>query len=259
MHIIGTIFAVIGWILLGLLVLFLIVMIVPVRVRVELREGTFSLWVRLLGVFTVRILPPGESRLLQRLLKKKPEPAPPPASGPPPAAPPGTSAGPPNAGPSAPPQAEQGQETEKPKEEAAKAGEKKAKFSITFDFIMEVLSAAGVLMRRVFRALHFRKIALVLPIHKEDAAATALACGQTQAAVSAGVAALENFLDLRFDGVRILPDFTGDIKAGPYAYCELAARPGAMLLAALCALWRFLMLYRSDRKTNHTQKTEETK
>ena len=105
MHIIGTIFAVIGWILLGLLVLFLIAMIVPVRVRMELREGTFSVWVRLLGVFTVRILPPGESRLLQRLLKKKPEPAPPPASGPPPAAPPGTSAGPPEAGPSAPPQA----------------------------------------------------------------------------------------------------------------------------------------------------------
>lgn len=259
MHIVGMIFSILGWILIGLLALFLIVMILPVRVFVELREGKLSLRVRLLEVFTVQILPPGA--LLQRLQKKKPAPAAPPGQAaepsvprpPSPAAETEEKPPEPAAEPSAPAQKPEG---EKPEKDAA---EKKKKFSLTFDFIMEMLSAAGVLMRRVFRALHFQKIVLILPVHKEDAAATALACGQMQAAVSAGVAALENFLDLRFDGVRILPDFTGDIKAGPYVSGELAARPGAMLLAALCALWRFLMRYRSDRKTNHTKKTEETK
>jgi len=254
MHLIGTIFAVLGWILLGLLALLLIVLIMPVCVSMELREGTLSVWVRLFRVFKLKLLPLKKTAAPKQEKEKEPKPA----------APAAKEEKPPEEAPAPPPKedaAPKPKPAEAPKTEAEAS--KKKKFAITFDFIMEVLSAAGVLMRRVFRALHFRKIILVLPIHKDDAAQTALACGQVQAALSAGIAALENFLDLRFDGVRILPDFTDEIQAGPYVSFELATRPILLVLAGLCALWRFLMRYLDDRKmrakTKDIQKTEEKK
>ncbi len=202
-----TLLAVIGWTLLALLALLLLVLLMPERVRFELREGVVSLKIYVFGLIGVRLLPrPAKTDDTRR--KKK-------------------------AAKKAKPRAEKAQKRPKPEE----GGEK---LKLTFDFVLDVLSAAGVLMRRVFRALHFRHIAVVLPIHKDDPAETALACGRAQAGISAGVASLENFLDLRFDGVRILPDFTGDVKTGPYVSFELVVFPAALLLAVILAAARFV-------------------
>ena len=46
---------------------------------------------------------------------------------------------------------------------------------MTFEKVQGILSAAGAFMRRVFRALHFTGIVFILPIHRDDAAQTAVA------------------------------------------------------------------------------------
>ena len=110
------------------------------------------------------------------------------------------------------------------------------KLHMTFEKVQGILSAAGAFMRRVFRALHFTGIIFILPIHRDDAAQTAVAYGRAQAWVGGAAAALQNFFNLSFRQVRILADFTGEITAGPYFSCKIGASPIIMITAALYAL-----------------------
>ena len=120
-----------------------------------------------------------------------------------------------------------------PKEQPAKP---EPKLHMTFEKVQGILSAAGAFMRRVFRALHFTGIIFILPIHRDDAAQTAVAYGRAQAWVGGAAAALQNFFNLSFRQVRILADFTGEITAGPYFSCKIGASPIIMITAALYAL-----------------------
>lgn len=119
---------------------------------------------------------------------------------------------------------------------AQQPAEPKHKFHLTLEKLQSILSAAGAFMRRVFAALRIRQIILIVPVHRDDAAQTAIACGQTQAWLGGGIAALRNFLDMRVTQIRVLPDFTGEIKAGTYFSCKIGASPIIIIIAALYAL-----------------------
>lgn len=264
MHIIGTILgtvlAVLGWTLLTILALVLIILILPVRIHVELKESALSVQARLFGFFPLSVwpLPTKNASKPKRPRREK---APPKAEETP-AEPQTAQTEPPSAEKDKPEETDKQADKGRPEENGAGEKKKKKKFAVTWALIQDILSAAGILMRRTLRALHFRKIAVVFPVHKEDAAATAQACGQMQAAVGAGIAFLENFLDLRFDGVCILPDFTGDISAGPYLFFELTMYPIALAAAGLCALWHLAVRYIGGKiestKKKPVEKTEET-
>lgn len=184
------------WTLLGLLALLAVLLIVPVVVAVEYKQGDFTARLKVLGVFSFRLYP-----MKEKPEKKKKQPPPQP---------------------------------EKAVQEPPKKPE--PKFRLTFEKVEGILSTAGAFMRRVFRALHFTGIIFILPIHREDAAQTAVAYGRAQAWVGGAVAALQNFLNLRFKQVRVLADFTGEITAGPYFSCKVGASPIIMIIAALYAL-----------------------
>lgn len=194
-----------GWLLLGLAAALLLLLFLPVCVTAEYREGALSVRLRLLGVLRLSLDP-----FAEKAPKKKPD---------------------------------------KKKRAAARGRKKKAadepqtkpkKAPPSVEELLDLLSAAGVLTRRSLRALHIRGVILILPIHREDAAETAVACGKTQAWLNGVLAALRNFLDIRVVQVRTLPDYTNEITAGPYFTGSVSALPVMFLVAGVCALAQLL-------------------
>lgn len=137
----------------------------------------------------------------------------------------------------------------------------KEKLKLSFDDVKVLLSSACEFMKRILRALHFSKIILIVPVHAEDAAKTALQCAEIQGAIGAASAFLNNFLDLKFECVHILPDFTGEIKAGPYFSCNVSALPIIMIISAVYALFRLkdLLMKKEKSADNAIKQTEVSK
>lgn len=117
---------------------------------------------------------------------------------------------------------------------------KKKAFSLTPEELSDLLGTAGALMRRVFRAIHISQVIVILPIHRDDAAQTALACGRAEAWLGGAAALARNFLDVQIVQLRVLPDYTDAITAGVYGYGKISARPIALLAAGFYAL-RYMM------------------
>ena len=130
-----TFLMVLLWVVLGLLALLAVLLIVPAAVAVEYKQGEFTARLKLLGIFSFRLYP-----MKEKADRKKKKTLPRPESA--------------------------------PKEQPAKP---EPKLHMTFEKVQGILSAAGAFMRRVFRALHFTGIIFILPIHRDDAAQTALA------------------------------------------------------------------------------------
>lgn len=126
----------------------------------------------------------------------------------------------------------------KPKKKAAKSPKKKKKKEprLEPEDIGNLLGAAGTLIQRMYRMIHITNVILIVPIHREDAAKTALACGKAEAWLSGMAALLQNYFDLRIVQVRVLPDFTNEITAGVYLSCGIGARPIALVAAGIHAL-----------------------
>lgn len=115
-------------------------------------------------------------------------------------------------------------------------GDRRKKPSLAWADLQGVLGMAGAFTRRALRAIRVTDIILIVPVHRDDAAQTALACGRTEAWLSGAAAALQNFMELRWIELRVLPDFTDEIKAGVYLSCKVGARPVAFLVAGVHAL-----------------------
>ncbi len=190
--------AVLLWLLLGLLLLAVLALIVPLGLELEYKEGRLAVRLCLFGI-AVPIYPRAETTAKHRAGKKE-------------------------------------KKQEKEPKEPTDTNSKKKKLSL--EEIKAVFEAAGHFMKRVFRALHITKIILIIPVQDEDAAKTALRCAEVQAGVGAAAAFFNNFLHLRFECVHILPNFTGDIKAGPYFSCKVSALPIIMITAAVYAVIR---------------------
>lgn len=215
-----TILAAVGWALLALLAVLLLLLLTPVRVEAELKYDKPFVRVKVL-CFSFRLWP---------LKEKKEKPAPQHLAGQEPA----------GQEPAAPPQKADGpaekESREAPKPPAGKAKPKKKGLGLAE--LTELVSTAGWLMKIVFKVIKFRDIKVVLPIHREDAAETAIAFGRTQAYLGTALGALQNFLDLQFKQVELIPDFTGSYKYRRYLSCKIVATPFIMVTAAVYAFIR---------------------
>lgn len=123
-------------------------------------------------------------------------------------------------------------EAEKPPQPA------KPKKKLTLSDLVELVSTAGGAMRLVLRGLWVYGIRAVVYVHKDDAAATAIACGQTQAGIHSGIAVLRNFLHLHFRQLQVFADYDGSRADDGTFSCGIAAVPVVLLIAALWALAR---------------------
>lgn len=129
----------------------------------------------------------------------------------------------------------------KTKKKAAQSpGKKKKTSGMEFEDIQNILGAAGTFVRRMYRMIHITNVILIVPIHREDAAKTALACGRAEAWLGSMAALLQNYFDLRIVQVRVLPDFTDEITAGVYLSCAVGARLIALVAAGIHALIYFV-------------------
>lgn len=204
-----TVLAVLGWTLLALLGILALLLLVPVRLTVEVKYDKLTVKGKVL--FLSFQLYPWKWKKRREAAEDTPQP----------------------------------QETEKqaqpqgqPPQEATEAppqGKQAAASKITLSAVAEMVRTAGWLMKIVFRVLRFTDIRLLLPIHREDAAETAIAYGQTQAYLGTALGALQNFLNLKFSKLELVPDFTGSHKYRRYFYCKIVATPFIMVAAALYA------------------------
>ncbi|MEG3072842.1 MAG: DUF2953 domain-containing protein [Ruthenibacterium sp.] len=114
-----------------------------------------------------------------------------------------------------------------PKEKAEKEE------SISFDKISKIIQAAGGGFKLLLRGLHISDITVFYPVYQEDAAATAIAYGQTQAYLGAICGVLQNFIHFHFKKVDIFADFENEYANRQSFYCKIGATPFIMVTAAL--------------------------
>ena len=122
-----------------------------------------------------------------------------------------------------PPQEEK---TEKPKEEKRTPS---PRFEWTVSRIARLAADAAGILRMALAALRVRKIRILLPLQGEDAADTALFYGRFSGWFYGIVALLQNFMDLEFERIELIPDFAGENKYRRSFYCKIGATPFIML------------------------------
>lgn len=115
---------------------------------------------------------------------------------------------------------------------------RKKRRGVKLSDLTRIVTTAGGLMRLVFRVIRIREVKLVLPVHSEDAAQTAIQYGQVQAALGGVFGTLQNFLDIRLKQVDIIPDFAGTFKYRRFFYCKIMATPFIIMVAAAYAFFR---------------------
>lgn len=197
---------VIGWVFLGLLCLFGLLLICPVILEFSYRDGEMRLAVRVLFLLRLTLLPAKPAKPRKEKPKKEPK-------------------------------------EEKPKEEKPK---KERSFSDILALVREGAHAATRAMRIVLKGLWFYGIDVFVPVSADDAAATALRAGQVQAAIGTTRAVLENLLHLRYRRLAVYPDFAGQYKERFTFACKIATFPVIMVAAGLVGLFSFLKAHSLD-------------
>lgn len=197
--------AVVGWSLLAVFLLLLVLLLFPVSVPIELQQDQVVIKLKVLFL-TFQLYPKREKQEAKTPGKESGQPA-----------------------------AESKQHTDE-KEQAQATSEKKSRLDLSQ--LAQLVSTACWLMRIVFRLIQIRDIRIVYPVQREDAAQTAIQYGRINAYLGSTLGVLQNFLNMHFKQVDILPDFNGNCKYQRYFYCKLQAIPLIMIVAALYALVR---------------------
>lgn len=189
------------WTFLGLLALVVLLLVLPASVYVRYAGGEILVRARVLGVpFT---LLPGKERP-NKPKKEKPE---------------------------------KPEDEEEPAEEKTK---KKRSVSDWMLLIRRIATSAKAGLRVVLKGLWVRDVQLVLPVHAQDAADTAIRCGQMQALVGSVRAVLSNVVHLKCKRLVVLPDFNGAQQEQLYFSCKVLAAPVIMLAAGIVAFNQFI-------------------
>ncbi|WP_367926111.1 DUF2953 domain-containing protein [uncultured Ruthenibacterium sp.] len=205
----GQVLHILGYSFLGLLALLLLLLLCPVSLLVEIKYDKISVKLKIL--FFSFLLYPSKSRESSESsdnLDKAHEdekPAPEDAE---------------------PQKAEEGAQT--------KSSFRKMSLSELAQFV----STAGRFIRVLLKFVQIRDIRIVYPIHGEDAAQTAIRYGRFQAYLGSTLGVLQNFLNLHFKQVDILPDFNDNCEYRRYFYCKIQAIPFIIVIVALYALAR---------------------
>lgn len=198
--------AVVGWSLLAVFLLLLVLLLFPVSVPIELQQDQVVIQLKVLFL-TFQLYPRREKQEAKTPEKESGQPA-----------------------------AESKQHTDE--KEQAQAPSEKKKSRLDLSQLAQLVSTACWLMRIVFRLIQIRDIRIVYPVQGEDAAQTAIQYGRINAYLGSTLGVLQNFLNMHFKQVDILPDFNGNCKYQRYFYCKLQAIPLIMIVAALYALVR---------------------
>ncbi len=197
---------IIGRVLLGILLFFVLLALCPVTLGVRCENSELRAWVRVLFV-KLQLWPmkePGPKRAAKQKKPKKP------------------------AG-------------EKP----ARKPRKPRTVDYWLRFAERAAHAAGRAMRIILKGLRVRGVELVIPVAGAEAADTAQRYGKTQAAVGGARAALESVLNIRFKRLAVIPDFGGQY-AGSTLFAMRATAPVFIFIAAgVVGLWKFFTFKRA--------------
>ena len=180
-------------VLLALLLLIAALLFLPVWVSVELRHSRLTVRLRVLFL-TFTLLPAREKK------KKKEEKKP---------------------------------QQEKPKEEGAAKRSPSPRFEWTASRVARLAADAAGILKMALAALRVRQIRILLPLQGEDAADTALFYGRFSGWFYGIVALLQNFMDLEFERIELIPDFAGENKYRTSFYCKIGATPFIMLVVII--------------------------
>lgn len=190
----------VAWVLLSLLavvlVLLMLVLFLPVWVTVDLHHGRLTIRLRVLFL-----------RFTLFPMKEKKQPA----------------------------------EPEKIQEEPEQSKKKKErspsrKFERTVSRMLTLVRDAAGILRMALSVLRVRKIRLVLPLQGAHAADTALFYGRFCGWFYGVIATAQNFLDMEFEQIELIPDFAGENKYRTSFYCKIGASPFIILIVAFKAL-----------------------
>ncbi len=209
-----TILKILGWVLLAAAALLAFVLLVPVEAVLRYERGVFSVSAGMLGI-RVRLWPRPEKSLSPRAQARREA----------------------KERAKAAKAAKKKQGGEKPKKQP------KEKAKLTFDAVCGLADTAGPFLRAVLGGLRITGIRLYWPVHADDAAATALLYGKTQAWLHAGLALLDRVFWLDFKECRLDPDFTGKQAGTEYFSCKISAR---LLIIAVAAVKLILRLKDED-------------
>ncbi|MGD9559086.1 MAG: DUF2953 domain-containing protein [Oscillospiraceae bacterium] len=196
--------AIIGWFFLGLLLLFVLLFVLPVTVSVRFGGGDFVVKLRVFFVWiTVFPMRPRKPKKAAKKPKKQ--------------------------------KAEDDEDEENTGKE-----KKKRTLSQTVALVKRLVNAGLAALKAFFRHLRIRQVQIVLPVHAEDAGDTAIRCGQMQMAIGAARGVLNNWLNLRFKRIEIIPDFAGQRKDELFLAGKLVFSPGIIFVMGFVFLKSFL-------------------
>lgn len=227
------VWAIIGWFFLGLLALLVLLLLLPVTLHVCYTEGKLVLAVRVLFVkLRVLQLPTPEPSAAQKqkkdIKKKKRQQR---------------------------TEAKKHKKHKKQKQQEKTQGEEpeEAKQKRTpaelLRLVKRIAAGAGGALRILFKFMHFKDVALVIPVHaEEDAAKTAKQYGQMQMLVGTVRAALANVVRISYIKLLVIADFAGQHQDALSFSCKIVASPVIILLAGAVGLKRFLFYNRAARK-----------
>ena len=134
------------------------------------------------------------------------------------------------------PDAGQEQQDQPPAEGKKEGRSPSRRFKQTVTRLLTLARDAAGILRMALSALRVRKIRLVLPLQGADAADTALFYGRFCGWFYGAIATAQNFVDMEFEQIELIPDFAGENKYRTSFYCKIGATPFIILIVALKAL-----------------------
>lgn len=211
------------WIIVGFFALLLLLLLVPVALYVDYQKKAVTLKVRVLFI-KVRVFPAKEKdpeKEKRKAERKKAK------------------------------EAKRAAKTTK-KQPAQQQPEEKPKRTLeqTLELVRRLVSAASPAAKFVFGRLRVRDVELVLPVHGEDAAQTALNFGRLQAVLYGIYAALQNFANITYRRLNLIPDYMNQYGDDLIFSCKIMASPVIMLIAAGIGLKQYIK-YGQDKKENY--------
>ena len=193
---------IIGYFLLFMLGLMVLFLVAPVVLSVDYREGALKVKVRVLFV-PITVWP-----FKQRAPKKEKK--------------------------KAEPKEKTQQEKKEPKEK------KPMEPAQMIDLAKRALSSLSAAMRFVLRGFWIRNVEVIFPIGGEDVAAIATTWGKLQQVIVTFQAFLENFINIKYDYVVLVPDYAEQYKGKQVFACKIIVSPLIMLIAAIAGGVHFL-------------------
>ena len=250
----------IGWLLLVILALLIAALLVPVTAELCYEQGKFTAALRVLAV-RVKLYPRPEKpakpkkqkkprkrkkgkpaaaqsqpaqTVMKETEKKTVEPAAPPAQKAQTEGPESKKAAPqPAARPA-------GKATARPTQQKTGKAQPQPEKALqeTVDWVLSWVRTGGQILRRLLEGFKIHHIQIYLPVHRENAASTALAVGAVHAGLGASFGMLQNFLDLRMEQLVIEPDYTGEHQGQEHFSCKITSHLIIMVITGVWALLR---------------------